>query len=151
MGIRPGLDYPGLSVVFVCHDGHGSFVMAKRGDQARDERGTWDVGGGAIELGQTVEDALENELWQEYGAIGQNTLFMGYRNVLRTQNGAPYHWSALDFLVQVEPSCVINGEPGKFDELGWFHLGHLPAPLHSAVPDLFDRHHQTLRDGGIFA
>jgi hypothetical protein len=37
--MRKGYDYPGVAIVFFCHDGNGNFVMSKRGSQARDEGG----------------------------------------------------------------------------------------------------------------
>ena len=41
------------------------------------------------------------------------------------------HWVGLDFLVQLDPSKVKNGEPHKFDQVAWFRLDALPSPLHS--------------------
>ena len=52
------------------------------------------------------------------------------RNVLRGQS----HWVAVVFSVRLDPERVRLGEPHKFDELGWFAPGDLPAPLHSQLP-----------------
>jgi len=41
---------------------------------------------------------------------------------------------ALDFKVRVDRGKVKNGEPHKFEEIGWFKLDDLPCPLHSQVP-----------------
>jgi 8-oxo-dGTP pyrophosphatase MutT (NUDIX family) len=39
---------PAVSCVFVCHDGHGRVLLARRGAGARDEPGSWDTGAGAV-------------------------------------------------------------------------------------------------------
>lgn len=47
---RRGIDHIGVSVSFIIHDGNGNIMLHKRGQQARDEQGRWDVGGGALEF-----------------------------------------------------------------------------------------------------
>jgi 8-oxo-dGTP pyrophosphatase MutT (NUDIX family) len=68
MQLRQGIDHIGVSVVFLCHDGKGNFLFHKRSDACRDEQGTWDCGGGGVELGDSVEDTLRKEIMEEYGA-----------------------------------------------------------------------------------
>jgi 8-oxo-dGTP diphosphatase len=141
----PGVGYIGVSVVFLCHDGNGRFVMAKRSELARDERGRWDIGGGAIEFGQTAEDALAAEIRQEYDVAAERSTFLGYRDVIREQT----HWLALDFAVLVDPATVRNNEPHKFDDIGWFTLAELPSPVHSGVSGFFARYPDALARHGI--
>ncbi|GAA4224603.1 hypothetical protein FHR32_006906 [Streptosporangium album] len=43
---------PSVSCVFICHDGHGRVLLARRGAGARGEPGTWDCGAGALEYGE---------------------------------------------------------------------------------------------------
>ena len=57
-----GVDFIGVSVVYFCHDAKGNFVMHKRSSQARDEHGRWDIGAGAMELQDTVEETLKKEI-----------------------------------------------------------------------------------------
>jgi 8-oxo-dGTP diphosphatase len=133
--INPGIDYIGNCVVYFCHDGKGNFIMAKRSSKCRDENGCWDIGGGAIDFGSTVEETLKNEIRSEYNALVINYEFLGYRDVHRVHEGIPTHWIALDFKVLVDRSCVRNGEPHKFDDIGWFRLDNLPMPVHSQFPE----------------
>jgi hypothetical protein len=53
--MEKGLDYTGISVVYFCHDGNGNFLMQKRGKNCRDENGRWDIGGGALEVEDSVK------------------------------------------------------------------------------------------------
>ena len=57
-----GKDYVGVSVVYFCHDGNGRFLMQKRGQNCRDEKGNWDIGAGGLEFGLTIEDTLRKEM-----------------------------------------------------------------------------------------
>jgi 8-oxo-dGTP pyrophosphatase MutT (NUDIX family) len=121
-----------VSVVFVCHDGAGRILLARRGSGARDEPGTWDTGAGAQEHGESFEDAVRREVREEYAAEALHVETIGVRNILR--GGPVSHWVAVVCAVEVDPDAVRIGEPHKFDELGWFSLDGLPSPLHSQLP-----------------
>ncbi|MFE9692967.1 NUDIX domain-containing protein [Micromonospora sp. NPDC005806] len=122
---------PLVSCVFVCHDGAGRLLLARRGPGARDEPGTWDTGAGALEFGETFEAAVTREVREEYIASPLTITLLGVRNVLR--DDPPSHWVAVVFAVRVDPATVAIGEPHKFDRLGWYTRAALPAPLHSQL------------------
>lgn len=128
-----GIDFTGVCVVFFCHDGQGKFIMAKRSQNSRDERGCWDIGGGGLEFGVSVLDCISKEVKEEYNAEIKNVEFLGYRDVHRENDGKKTHWIALDYKVMVNPEGVRINEPHKFDDLGWFRLSNLPKPLHSQL------------------
>ncbi|MFD2764966.1 NUDIX domain-containing protein [Micromonospora eburnea] len=135
---------PSVSCVFVCHDGAGRLLLARRGAGARDEPGTWDTGAGALEFGETFEAAVTRELREEYLTAPLEISLLGVRNVLREDPAS--HWVAVVFAVRVDPATVAIGEPHKFDQIGWYTRDALPAPLHSQLaptlamlPDALDR------------
>jgi len=39
---------------------------------------------------------------------------------------------------------VANGEPHKFDEIGWFKLDNPPSPLHSQLPSALKKYQHIL-------
>ena len=123
---------PDVSCVFVCHDGPGRILLARRGAGARDEPGTWDCGAGAIEFGETFEQAVTREVIEEYAAAPLTIELRGVRNVLRAD--PPSHWVAVIFTVRLDPAAVRLGEPHKFDDLRWSDPAELPAPMHSQLP-----------------
>ena len=125
---------PDVSVVFVCHDGNGRILLARRGPGARDEPGSWDCGAGALEFGETFEQAVTREVEEEYAAVPLEIELRGVRNVLRGDS----HWVAVVFRVRVDPAAVSIGEPHKFDALGWYRPGDLPAPPHSQLRATLD-------------
>lgn len=66
--------------------------MQMRGQSCRDERGGWDIGGGALEYGHTVEDTLKKEIQEEYATDVLSFEFLGYRDVHREHEGKKTHW-----------------------------------------------------------
>lgn len=141
-----GIDYTGVAVVYFCHDGNGNFLMNKRSANCRDEQGKWDIGGGSLEFGDTIEETLIREIKEEYCTDIISYDFLGYRDVHRINNGVPTHWLALDFKVLIDKEKVKNGEPHKFDDVGWFNLNNKPADqeVHSKFPQFLRIHSEKL-------
>jgi ADP-ribose pyrophosphatase YjhB (NUDIX family) len=144
MDFKKGIDFTGVSVVYLCHDGKGKFVMAKRSANARDEQGCWDCGGGGLEFNETVEQQLRTEIKEEYDADVLDFEFLGYRDVHRQHGKLPTHWIALDFKVLVDPKQVKINEPHKFDDIGWFDLNDLPSPMHSQHEYFFQKYRDRI-------
>lgn len=143
---KKGVDFTGVSVIYFCHDGRGNFLMNKRSKNCRDEHGNWDIGGGGLEMSHKVIDTLKKEIKEEYCAPVLKYDFLGYRDVHRKdKNGVKSHWIALDFAVLVNRKKVKNGEPHKFDKIGWFKLGHLPQPMHSQLPKFLKLYKNKLK------
>jgi ADP-ribose pyrophosphatase YjhB (NUDIX family) len=143
--MKKGLDYIGVSVVYFCHDGKGNFLMQKRSKNCRDEHGRFDIGGGGVEFGVPLEENLRKEIKEEYGTDVIKSEFLGFRDVHRKSDGKPTHWVALDFKVLIDPAKVKNGEPHKFDEVGWFTFDTLPDPTHSQLPEFLKLYAKKLR------
>jgi ADP-ribose pyrophosphatase YjhB (NUDIX family) len=109
---------------------------------ARDEHGTWDVCGGGLEWGMTLEQNMHQEMLEEFNITTKSPLhFLRLKEAFRTdESGDKTHWLSIGYLVilsEEEVSAVRINEPDKFDELGWFNLDNLPTPLHSLItPEL---------------
>ncbi|PIN73609.1 RNA pyrophosphohydrolase [Candidatus Woesearchaeota archaeon CG10_big_fil_rev_8_21_14_0_10_45_16] len=142
--MKKGIDFPGVSIVFLCHDGQGNFLFAKRSKNCRDEHGRWDVGGGGLEFGYTIEETLRKEIKEEYCTDVFEYEFLGYGDIFRENNNTKTHWLAMFFKVLVDKNKVKIGELHKFDEIGWFRLDSLPDPLHSQFPGFLERYGHKL-------
>jgi len=140
-----GVDHIGISASFVVHDGHGNVLLQKRGAGARDENGNWDVGGGAIEFGESIDEAVRREIKEELCTEPIDIEFLTVYDAFREHNGTKTHWIAIMHAVRVDPTTVKIGEPDKIDEIGWFKSADLPSPLHSQ----FWRSYQIALDQGI--
>ncbi len=137
--MKKGIDYPGISVSYLCHDGEGNFLFNKRSTNCRDEHGCWDNGGGGIDIGDSVLDTLHKEIKEEYCTDVLEYEFLGYNDSFREHDGNKTHWVHLYFKVLVDKEKVSNGEPHKFDEIGWFRLDNLPSPMHSQFPHFMEK------------
>lgn len=144
--LRRGIDHIGISASFVIHDGAGRVLLQKRGTQTRDEQGRWDVGGGAIEFGEHIHDAVRREVMEELLTDPLEIEFLTVYDAHRElDDGQATHWIAIIHAVRVDPAQVKIGEPHKIDELGWFTSNQLPEPLHSQ----FWKSYQVALDKGI--
>ena len=144
--LRRGIDHIGVSANAIIHDGHGKILLQKRGPKARDENGHWDVTGGAIEFGETIEEAIIREIREELCTKPLEIRFLTVYDAHRIHGDNKTHWVAITYIVRVDPKTVRIGEPNKVDELAWFSLNKLPSPMHSQ----FHKTHQALKDLEIF-
>jgi ADP-ribose pyrophosphatase YjhB (NUDIX family) len=136
--LRRGIDHIGITVCFIIHDGNGHILLHKRGAGARDENGRWDIGGGALEFGETIDSAVRREIKEEFCCTAKNIQFITAYEAFRKHQDSDTHWIALVHCVQVDPKEVRIGEPDKIEELGWFTSDTLPSPLHSQFEKSFN-------------
>lgn len=130
--LKRGIDHIGVSVTSIVHDGKGNVLLMKRGQKARDERGRWDICGGALEFGEPIDEAIKREVMEELCAEAMNIEFLHAGDAHRTNDdGLTTHWIWLLHAVLVDPKSVKIGEPHKIEEIGWFTSQNLPEPLHS--------------------
>lgn len=132
--LRRGVDHIGVTVNFLIHDGEGRLLLQKRSQNCRDEQGRWDIGGGAVEFGETLEEAVHRELAEEYLTKPLSITKTRSGTALRQNNGQLTHWVYVNYKVLVNPDDIKIGEPHKVDEIGWFTEETLPEPLHSMFP-----------------
>ena len=140
-----GKEFTGVAIAFICHDGNGNILLAKRSAGARDEHGCWELPAGGLKFGEKVTDALAREVQEEFLTTIKTQEFLGYRDLLRMQNGVPTHWLVLDFLVEVDKDSVRIGEPSKCDEICWVRYGEWPAPMHSAFSASIEKNKARLQ------
>lgn len=139
-----GIDYTGITVSFYCHDGQGNYILHKRNENCRDEHGCWDCGGGGLKFGESLEAALHREVKEEFGAEIINYESLGVDEVFREHDGQPTHWISFRYRVELDRGKVINGEPEKHDEIGWYRLDNLPTPLHSQMSSVLEKYKDKL-------
>ncbi len=145
---KKGINYIGVSVVYFCHDGRGNVVMGKRSQNARDEKGKWDIGGGALELNESVDQALKKEIQEEYNCKVISYEFLGFREVHRIFDENKTHWIGLDFKVLVDVSDLKTNEPEKFDDVKLFPISEMIIDsdlVHSQLPEFLRKYKDKLK------
>jgi ADP-ribose pyrophosphatase YjhB (NUDIX family) len=143
--MQKGVDYTGISVVTLCHDGEGRYLLEYRSDKCRDEHFTWSpVGSGGVKIGERLEDAVRREVKEECGADASEIEFLGYREVFRKIGDVNTHWIAFDFRAKIDPEMVSIMEPEKCLRLEWFKFQEFPEPRHSQFPIFLEQHRDRL-------
>lgn len=141
-----GKSFVGVTTTAICHDGNGRYFFNKRGQNARDERGTWDFCGGGLKVGFTVEENCVREVQEEYGTTPLELTPIGYREIFRTDHdGHDTHWISIDFLVRIDPEEAKRNEPEIADEVGWYRLNELPEPRHSQFDIVIAKYRDILK------
>jgi mutator protein MutT len=125
--LRRGIDYIGVGVGAIIVDAQGRLFLARRGQQAKNERGLWEFPGGSVEFGETLAEALRREIREEYGVeIAVGELLDVVDHILPEEG---QHWVSPTFICRVTSGEPHIREPGKCAEIGWFYLHEIPADL----------------------
>ena len=123
-----GKSYIGVGVGAVFFDDQGRVFLARRGPQAKNERGTWEIPGGGVEFGETLAEALTREMFEELGIqIKVGALVQVCDHILPDEG---QHWVSPTYLCEIQSGTPQIMEPGKCDQIGWFALEEaLQLPL----------------------
>jgi ADP-ribose pyrophosphatase YjhB (NUDIX family) len=98
--------------------------------QRRVDDGLWGLIGGALELGESFEDAARRELFEESAlaveSLHQLDVYSGPEFQLTYPNGDQAYVVGVTFLAgRVAGAAEADGQEGS--ELGWFSPEHFPA------------------------
>lgn len=125
--MKRGVDYIGVGVGAILVNGAGQLFLAKRGEQAKNERGCWEFPGGSVEFGETVAAALKREMREEYAVEIEVGELLDVVDHILPEEGQ--HWVSPTYICRItagEPRIV---EPEKCAEIGWFFPHAGPEPL----------------------
>ncbi len=113
-----GTDCIGVGVGALIQDNDGRILLALRSQNAKNERGTWEIPGGAVEFGETLHDALKREIKEEI-SIGIEILEMLHvcDHILPEEH---QHWVSPTFICRIAVGVPTIMEPQKCDQLAWF-------------------------------
>jgi 8-oxo-dGTP diphosphatase len=125
--MKRGVDYIGVGVGALLVDDRGRLFLARRGPEAKNERGLWEFPGGSVEFGETLAEALRREMREEYGieiAVGE---LLDVVDHILPEEGQ--HWVSPAFLCTLVSGEPIIKEPGKCTQIGWFAPAEVPPDL----------------------
>lgn len=118
----------------VMRDGYVLLVKRKHDPY----QGWWGLPGGAVELGEAVEDALTREVREETGLDVAAGEFLTLRNAIgRDGAGAiTYHYVVLFYRARVLGGTLKAGDDAE--EAGWTPLDRLPELLVPGARQVID-------------
>lgn len=115
-----GVDYIGVGVGAAIFDDEGRIFLTLRGPAAKNERGRWEVPGGSVEFGETLVQALQREMMEEYGVeIAVHRLLGVFDHILSDEG---QHWVSPTYICTIPRGTPTIREPEKCAAIGWFTL-----------------------------
>lgn len=118
--MKKGVDFIGVGAGAVIFNAQNEIFLAKRGNEARNEKYRWEFPGGGVEFGETLSDALRREIFEEYGfVIDVIRLLDVVDHILPDEK---QHWVSPTFLCRYRSGTPSIREPHKCEQIGWFRL-----------------------------
>ena len=125
--MQAGKDYIGVGVGAMVFNDNGELFLAKRGEKAKNERGTWEIPGGSVEFGEKMKVAIEREFLEEYGMVIKAGKILAVDDHILPDEGQ--HWVSATYIAEHVSGTPEIKEIGKCSAIGWFKLDNLPQPL----------------------
>ena len=121
------MDFIGVGVGAILVNEDGWVFLARRGPQAKNERGLWEFPGGGVEFGETLAHALQREMLEEFGIqISVGELLDVVDHILPEEG---QHWVSPTYICRIQSSTPVIQEPGKCSQIGWFNPHSTPSDL----------------------
>lgn len=118
--MKRGTDYIGVGVGAILINNEGKVFITQRGEKAQNEKGTWEIPGGSVELGETLEQALKREMKEEYDVEIELIELLGvFDHIIPEDN---QHWVSPSFICKLIRGTPTIIEPEKCAAIGWFSL-----------------------------
>lgn len=125
--VKRGIDYIGVGVGAIIVDKQGRIFLARRGPKAKNECGLWEFPGGSVEFGETLAQALQREIHEEYGIKISVGKLVDVADHILTQEHQ--HWVSPTYICEIISGKPYIREPEKCTEIGWFYIDQVPNEL----------------------
>ena len=118
--MKRGIDYIGVGVGAAIFNEEGKLFITLRGEKAKNERGKWEIPGGSVEFGETLEQAIRREVKEEYGIEIEVMELLGVCDHLIPDEHQ--HWVSPTYICKIVKGTPKILEPDKCAGIGWFTI-----------------------------
>lgn len=133
--MKRGVDYIGVGVGAAIFDRKGHLFLGLRGKNVRNERGKWQIPGGSVEFGETLEQALKREILEEHRIIIDIVELLGIcDHIIPAEN---QHWVSPTYACIIKNGTPVIAEPEMCEAIQWFTLDEA-AQLPLSIKATFD-------------
>ena len=142
--LKRGIDYIGVGVGAIIVNEAGCIFLARRGPNAKNEQGLWEFPGGSVEFGETLAEALQREMLEEYGIqVSVGELVDVVDHILPQEH---QHWVSPTFICQIVSGEASIREPEKCTEIGWFSIDQTPEELTQITRVNLEHYRQSMTE-----
>jgi len=112
---------------------HGRVLLGERGEACETAKNLYALPGGRMDYGETPEDGILRELFEETGLRGEkkNLKFLRYCNEYFPEQGK--HYVSLVFMMKIMEGDPVLVEPDKCKGWEWIEVDHLPENMFEPV------------------
>lgn len=129
--MKKGVDFVGVGVGAMIFNNEGKVFLAKRGQEARNERGKWEFPGGGLKFNERCEDGLKREIREEFDIkIKVVELLEVSDHIIKEEK---QHWVAPSYIAKYISGTPKIMEPEKIVEFKWFNLTDIDLGIISLV------------------
>ena len=100
-------------------------------------QGTWATPGGHLEFGETLEECVKRELFEETDLIAESIKKLWFTNDIHLQEDK--HYITIFMIVDKFSGELKNLEPDKCECWQWFDLNNLPSPLFLSLENFINK------------
>jgi len=128
--MKPGKDFIGFGCGALIVNDKNQILLIRRTEKCQGGlKGIWSRPGGAVEFGETVEQAIKREIKEELNIdielFGKNT----FHEDIVIKDEEKRHWVTYGPFAKIISGELKNMEPEKHDKLEWFDLDNLPENI----------------------
>jgi 8-oxo-dGTP diphosphatase len=108
---------------------HGRVLLGERGESCETAKNLYAYPGGRMDYGETPEDGILRELFEETGLRGkkEDLKFFRYCNEFFPEQGK--HYVSLVFIMELKEGEPVTTEPDKCKGWEWIEVDHLPENM----------------------
>lgn len=129
--MKRGVDYIGVGAGAIIVNKKGEFLLCKRGEKAKNEKGKWEFPGGAVEFGETLKNSLTREMKEELNIdIEIIEQLNAIDHIIPDEN---QHWVTNGFICRIKNGKPKIMEKEKCSRIGWFSLSEV-GELDLSIP-----------------
>ena len=115
-----GVDYIGVGVGAAIFNREGKLLLTLRGKKARNEKGKWEIPGGAVNLKESFVLALKREIKEELDVNIKIVELLGIcDHIIYEEN---QHWVSPTYICKITKGTPKILEPEKCADFGWFTI-----------------------------
>lgn len=128
----PSFPIPGVGAVVF---GSKGILLVRRDKEPG--KGLWSIPGGGVEIGETQEQALVREVFEETGVECRTIKLLSTTDIIYPDEGGKieYHYLLNHYVVEALTEDIIPESPEA--EVKWFNIDDLPyAEMPKAILDV---------------